>query len=104
MGADPSNEKEWRSADFGPVGSVLVARKDGKDVSVQQVEALVRFCRDGLLGGMIEVGGKGEEARAEFVREFMCRGKFEDFFEGMKKRRILKGDETWGYAFSPYSV
>jgi hypothetical protein len=84
MGADPGNGEEWRSANFGPVGSVLVVRKDGKDVTAQQVEALVRYCRDRLLGGMIDVDGEGEEARARFVEDNICRAKFEEFFEGMK--------------------
>lgn len=104
MGADPTNELEWRSVDLGRIGSVLVVRKDGKDVTRQQVEAMVRFCRDKLLGGMVDVDNKGKEARKRFVEEEMCRGRFEEFFEGMKRRRISKGDGSWKDAVSPYAV
>jgi hypothetical protein len=104
MGADPANGEEWRSANFGPVGSVLVVRKDGKDVTAQQVEALVRYCRDMLLSGMIDVDGKGEEARSRFVEENICWAKFEVFFEAFKKRRISKGDEAWKMALSLFCL
>lgn len=104
MGADLTSEEEWRSADFGLIGSVLVVREDGKDVTRHQVEAMVRFCRDKLLGGMIDVDNVGMEARMRIVEEEMWRARFEEFFEGMRKRRIAKGDGSWETAVSPYDV
>jgi hypothetical protein len=106
---ETANLKEW---DVGPVGSVLVGRADGKDITPHQVETLALYCREKLEPGMKEVNEdsvifgnvdeKGE--RRKFIKENMCQAKFEEFFEDLKKEKIEEGDESWADATSPYSV
>jgi hypothetical protein len=103
---------EW---DCGLEGSVLVVRKDGKDISPHQVEALICYCQK-LAPEM--VGGKGaagltedelmeydeEEERKRFIKEKMCQSKFEEFFKELKREKVQGGDGSWDAEILPFSV
>lgn len=100
---------EW---DCGLEGSVLVIRKDGKDISPHQVEALVEYCRQRLMPEMQDeeaVAGLSEdeledydkeEERKKFIKEKMCQSKFEEF----KAEKVEEGDGSWDAEISPFSV
>lgn len=85
------------------VGSVLVVRSDGRDVTTQQVEALSRFCQfkmqplfeNGLGGGLMEM------TRAE-VMGFLTPAGFGEYFAEVRARNMEEGEgEGWETARSP---
>ena len=86
--ADPSNNG-WGWAPMmwqNNVGSVLVVRSDGQDVTTRQVEALSRFCQfkmqplfeNALGGGLVEM------TREEVMR-YLTPSVFEEFMENMEE-------------------
>lgn len=97
-------------------GSVSVFRQDKRDVTPQQVEALSAFSKDFLCPSMVrlkkyvlkEYGEKENyipiwmNFKRMFVKDYMCREKFEPFFEKMKAEKIAAGDGDWEFATSPY--
>jgi len=103
---------EW---DCGLEGSVLVVRKDGKDISSHQVEALVCYCQK-LATEMVEGEGAAglseeewmeydeETERKKFIEEKMCQTKFEKFSKELKRKKIEEGDGSWDAEISPFSV
>ena len=75
------------------VGSVLVVRGDGRDVSVQQVEVLCHFCQfkmqplfENALGG-----GHVQMSRAEVMGCLTPEG-FRDYFAKMRARKMDEGE------------
>lgn len=88
--ADPSNSW-WGWAPLSwqnDVGSVLVVRSDGQDVTTRQVEALSRFCQfkmqplfeNALGGGLVEM-------TREEVIGYLKPSVFEEFMENMDESR-----------------
>ena len=85
------------------VGSVLVVRSDGGDVTKQQVEALSRFCQfkmqplfeNGLGGGLVEM------TKAE-VMGFLTPQAFGDYFAEVRARKMEEDEgKGWKTARSP---
>ena len=85
------------------VGSVLVVRSDGRDVTTHQAEALSRFCQfkmqplfeHGFGGGLVEM------TKAE-VMGFLTPEAFRDYFAEVRARKMEKGKgEGWETARSP---
>lgn len=90
---------EWQDG----VGSVLVVREDGRDVSVQQVEALCHFCQfkmqplfeNALGGGLVHM------SRAQVLGYLTPKG-FRDYFAEMRARRMEEGESGgWKTASAP---
>ena len=86
------------------VGSVLVVRSDGRDVTAQQVEALSRFCQfkmqplfeNGLGGGLVEM------TRAE-VMVFLTPYGFREYFAEVRAKKLEKGEGVgWENADTAY--
>ncbi|KAF4630290.1 hypothetical protein G7Y89_g7849 [Cudoniella acicularis] len=102
------------------IGTVLVARQDKKPITLRQVEALARFCRYELCPAMEyakevfycsgEVSWKNErerkkhllEMQAAFVKKWMCRTTFDQYFYKLKGERLAAGDASWEHEISPY--
>lgn len=85
------------------MGSVLVVRSDGRDVTTQQLEALSRFCQfkmqplfaNGLGGGLVEM------TKAE-VMGVLTPQAFKDYFAEVRARKMEEGEgEGWETARSP---
>ena len=74
------------------MGSVLVVRSDGRDVTAQQVEALGRFCRfkmgplfeNGLGGGLVEM------TKAEVMGYCTPQG-FREYFAEVRGKKLEGG-------------
>jgi len=94
---------EW---DINKLGSVLVYRKDGKDITSRQVEALVCYCKYELFAAMKPLASTvyDEGDRQEFIEENICRAEFEKFFARYKQKKIAEGDQTWKVEVSPCSL
>jgi hypothetical protein len=43
-------------------------------------------------------------AKEKFIKEQMCKEKFEAFFEKLKKEKLDAGDGEWKKAVSPYKI
>ena len=85
------------------VGSVLVVRSNGQDVTVQQVEALCHFCQfkmqplfeNALGGGLVQM------SRAEVMGHLTPEG-FRDYFAEMRARKVAEGaSKDWETAGVP---
>ena len=109
LNADP-NGSSYGQADAKwtkKVGSVLIVREDGKDLTPKQVWALSEYCElalvpknDGLLA--LEVAHRLSRA---LVLSLLTRDSFERYLEGFKKKMETADDEcTWASVVSPYSV
>ncbi|KUJ14294.1 uncharacterized protein LY89DRAFT_650028 [Mollisia scopiformis] len=111
------NGREW---DY-KIGSVLVVRKDGRDVTPQQVEAHAKFCYDVIEPAVNDqnnldaledyFSGRGDctaeevaRGKNEMAKALMCRAKFEEFFEKFRGEKLADGDGTWEHAVSPYEM
>jgi len=94
---------EW---DINKLGSVLVYRKDGKDITPRQVEVLVYYCQHELLPAMKPLASTvyDEADRKEFIEGNICRAKFEKLFARYKQKKIAQGDQTWKVEVSPCLV
>jgi hypothetical protein len=83
MCVDPT-EDSWGVASMrwqDRVGSVLVVRQEGGDITPQHVEALCQFCQYKLSPLFAESGGYGWVQRSKGdVLAFMSRAAFEEFF------------------------
>lgn len=112
---DVLNEsKLWGSADpkhwnHGVDYAVLVARKDMKDLTTHQVEALVLYIKDVVVEYMNredrdKASHCNRKIRQHIVDEFMFSGKFRDFFENLKVEKIRDGDSSWAEARYPGDV
>ncbi|KAE8441955.1 hypothetical protein EG329_004122 [Mollisiaceae sp. DMI_Dod_QoI] len=98
------------------VGSVLVARQDKKDITPEQVEALVNFCRFDICPKMaveeefLHSWHTGptyaitQQARTKFVKAHLTRAKFEDFFEKFRDEKLAAGNGAWEHTVSPYET
>lgn len=124
------DSKHWKLVDErwdkGRDSTVLVARKDLKDLTVHQVEALAFFSKDVVqweMGVTIEAemnGGEGgedvnwvidpqtgepqiptEKTRLKFIKKYLQSNKFAKFFEDFKQKKIAAGDATWADATVP---
>ncbi|KAI9858377.1 MAG: hypothetical protein M1813_007481 [Trichoglossum hirsutum] len=91
MCVDPT-EDSWGVAPMrwqDRVGSVLVVRQEGKDITPQHVEALCRFCQYKLSPLFAESGGYGwvQRSRGD-VLAFMSRAAFEEFFWQLRAEKL----------------
>jgi MYND finger len=109
LNADMSSE-QWGWAPLhwqNDVGSVIVVRKDGKDLTARQAEAFAYYCQfklqpvfeDSLGGGYVD------RTREAVVSQFLTRKKFEQFFDIFKREQARDcRDESWLAERSPYNV
>lgn len=87
-----------------PVGSVLVVRADGQDITPQQVEALCFYSSDHTTDMFqdssehLEFTGSNEE-RVKLAALFNP-GDFRQFFAEYKAKKVLE-DPSWATAVSP---
>ncbi|KAG4422327.1 hypothetical protein IFR04_004479 [Cadophora malorum] len=84
--------------------TVLIVRKDMGDITAQQIEALVAYCKDVLhaaMKGNAEHGCRSTDERKAIVNQYMTLDKFRMFFETFKKKKINGGDESWTDAALP---
>ncbi|CZR64014.1 uncharacterized protein PAC_13911 [Phialocephala subalpina] len=95
------------------IGNVWVARDDRRDITVQQVEAIVSFCCVHLYAVLVSDEILRDEKlsaedlskqRKKLLEEHVCKEKFEIFFKQMKAEKVRKGNRAWKDAVSPYSV
>ncbi|KAK6603408.1 hypothetical protein H4I96_06176 [Botrytis cinerea] len=115
--ADLNREQNWGFSDMEKwdttIGTVLVVRKDKKDITARQVEGLARFCFYDLSPAMRELGesiyedylrkSDRKKVREKFTKDFMCQAKFEECYEKLKAERVAAGKFSWATAVSPYS-
>lgn len=109
LNADMNSEQwawappQWRN----DVGSVIVVRQDGKDLTPQQAEALAHYCQfklqpvfeDSIAAGYVE------RTREDVVSQFLTRPKFEKFLVAFRKEQAdADQDASWLTAKSPYDV
>ena len=75
------------------VGSVLVVRRDGRDLSVQRMEALCYFCQFKVQPLLENAQGSGlvQMSRAE-VMGYLTRKGFAEYFRETKLRKISEGE------------
>jgi hypothetical protein len=118
--------KHWQYApkiwDRGDDPTILVARKDMKDLTACQVEVLINYCQHEVswnMGVVMEkemsdgVGywevdeetGKPsiptDGTRQKFIDDYLLSNKFANYFEEFKRNKISKGDPTWADATLP---
>ncbi|MCJ1389458.1 hypothetical protein MMC18_002315 [Xylographa bjoerkii] len=86
---------EWQSY----IGSVLVVRQDGKDLTLQQAEALCEICYDHMQS-KIEASMEGRMTR-DRVMGFMTKQKFTKFFKDYQKEQLSFGN-PWSSAKSQF--
>jgi hypothetical protein len=73
----------------GVVSTVLLAREDMKDLTIHQVEALVKFRQTGKMK-------PAQDADASNLLD-----NFATFFEELKLKKVAEGDATWLHATVP---
>ena len=106
LNADPKSEDwgwaplpEWQN----DVGSILVVRQDGKDLTTHQAEVLCHYCHFKLQPLFEDsMGGGRVERTREEVMGYMNRETFAAFFEEYREERV-KEDPSWAVAKSPYA-
>jgi len=94
---------QWQS----DVGSVMVVRKDDKDLTPKQAEALTYYCQFKLQPVFEDSIGAGyvKRTREDVVSKFMARAKFEEFLVGFRKEQAeAEQDESWLIVKSPYDT
>ncbi|KAI9787400.1 MAG: hypothetical protein M1816_007533 [Peltula sp. TS41687] len=89
LNADPDNHHwfgwagpEWQNN----VGSVLVVRQDGKDLTIQHVDALCEFCRF-RMQPIFEASIEGKKTKEE-IMSCLSREKFEKFWSGYREENM----------------
>lgn len=99
--ADPALQIFFNQTNDPGIGNVLVARKDGKDLKREHVEAVVAYRAAGIVlrFASSEPHIVAIEAAARLTRE-----KFERFFEEFKLWKIDCGEKSWKDIVSPYKV
>lgn len=103
---DPSTGDRWGWAPMqwqNDVGSVLVVRSDGQDMTTQQLEVLSHFCQF-KLQPLIEnaMGGGLVEMTREEVMGYMTPDGFGHYFAEMRAKKIREGgDAGWRTAGVP---
>jgi hypothetical protein len=109
-----ANMREWDIR----VGSVLVVRKDKKDLTIHHVEAHAVYCstvlrdhvrkqldaeRSREIGGHPMTQAEKRNGRFHVICGYMNKAAFSDFFEDMKKEKIAAGFRDWASATNPYN-
>jgi hypothetical protein len=91
--------------DNGMDKTALIARKDFKDLTPQQLEALVEFIEREIDLAMIsEDGIMPRKEREAVVEVYMKSSKFDDFFDKLKVKKLAEGDLSWTEAISPRQI
>lgn len=101
-GFDTVDAMKW---DNGIDYTVLVARKDGKEVTTYQVEALVTYIKDVMMDyisredpHMSGFQYHRYETHQRLVDELILSGKFKKFFEKLRAEKVKAGDASWAEA------
>lgn len=93
-----------------------VMRQDGKEITPNQVEALMDYCQMLYISaGKNDVKfwvdlfsdnaeNDGEYAERVILKADICRRSFEEFFQNYKEGHILQGNASWAEEKSPYEV
>ncbi|KAF8856158.1 hypothetical protein BDZ45DRAFT_675712 [Acephala macrosclerotiorum] len=110
LGIEPSktNASAWNKAMFYGGGKgeraarVTVCRLDQQDVTPQQVEVLARYCTDVLHKAMEDKDDDfDEDIKKAIVEKYICRDRFEAYFDQYKAKKLADGDASWVDAFPP---
>lgn len=104
--ADVNNPQWWGVA--GPewqreVGSVIVLREDGKDISREQVWAIMDFCRFYLTDYFESSTGTTKAARETMVQRYICKKRFEKWLVNFKEEMVEGEGDWWADFKSPYN-
>jgi hypothetical protein len=107
--ADIEDTLKWGMVDLkwdnGMDKTALIARKDFKDLTPQQLEALVEFIEREIDLAMIsEDGIMPRKEREAVVEVYMKSSKFDDFFDKLKVKKLAEGDLSWTEAISPRQI
>lgn len=84
--------------------SIIVVRKDHKDISKYQVEALLKYCHFKIKPAMEKAATAADTSlamRRKVVEVSMKSGAFEIFFEDYKQKKIAMGEKKWKKAVLP---
>lgn len=89
--------------------TALVVRDDRKDLTIHQVEALIKYIEDVVVQTIGEAGPIDEQQsnlqlRQHVVDSVLLSNKFRDFFNTLKQKKIEAGDESWAGAVFPGDV
>jgi hypothetical protein len=118
VNADPTSEQwGWAAPKWqAEVGSVLVARQDGKDLTWQQAQIMVEHCEFHLqeeFEASLEATNV-KKARRDVVQRHLNKEAFLKYFERFKEEMLedkfgglmpeAAEDSSWVYVMSPYDV
>ncbi|KAF4624123.1 hypothetical protein G7Y89_g14050 [Cudoniella acicularis] len=100
MGVNANNLETWGHPDskkWLKIPTVLIARKDEKDLTVHQVEALVRYCEEELSTSLKDKDGAhySLEFRKAQAEKYLCKSAFEKFFQELKAKKLSEGEMSW---------
>ena len=100
-------------------GSVIVVRKDGKELKPQQLTVLADYYHEIIIPKIIETtevvweqGLEGktdcnrqslEEARKDVLEKYISRASFEEYFYVYNKQHVYD-DNRWSDCVSPYDI
>lgn len=109
-----------------PKAEVSITRKDGKPITVRQVEALMKYYRSVSTTGIPHSeswetlftkssenqwrhdaqteASINDRKQGEELKKSICREVFEEYFQNFKKEKIKKGDDSWAEDKSPYEA
>lgn len=100
---DPAREEEWSMAPMSwqtRVGSVVVVRADGKDITPQQVEAISYYAQYELAEKIEDASESGSKKERVKVAALFTPGKFREFFTKFKAEKVRE-DPSWEAAVCP---
>lgn len=112
-GADPSKNECWNSPQLQLLhasidsqthpGTVVVMRKDGRDLTEKHVEALVAYIQDVLTVVMRDDDNENfdEDAKRAIVKKYMGPESFLKYFEEYKMKKVAAGKISWTHARPP---
>jgi hypothetical protein len=100
------NSLKW---DNGIDYTVLVARKDMKELTTQQVEAFINYIKNVVVEYMIREDSEhkirfSKELRQQTVDKLILSDDFKDFFNEFKEEKAKAGDASWAEAKFPGDV
>jgi hypothetical protein len=107
LNADPNSPQwgralpKWQSE----VGSVLVVRKDGKNLTAKQCWAMAESCAL-FLRSKFEASLEASDAqksRKDIVEKWLTKDAFEKYL-GLKKLMVTTDDPAWAGVASLYSI
>lgn len=100
---DPAREEEWSMAPMSwqdRVGSVVVVRADGKEITPQQVEAISYYSQHELDDAIQDASESGSKKERVKVAALFTPSKFREFFTKFTAKKAGE-DPSWAAAVCP---